>query len=198
MYHQHAKHKQTSVSSAPTHTHIQIAHACMQNQQNLSSMHTRILASTPTIMQSLAPAVHAKNPLSPATRRTAHHRSPSSQHHYCMRKDTENKLMGQPVSRPIKRHDFQSFSAAVSPGSAHRSFHLDRSVDVKRFPPFSWPRLQFKSNDSECNEPAAVPALTGSPDLNPWLVTFRPSPSGARTLFFPACRHRWLQRFTVA
>jgi hypothetical protein len=27
MYHQHIKHKQTSVSSAPTHTHIQIAHA---------------------------------------------------------------------------------------------------------------------------------------------------------------------------
>jgi hypothetical protein len=25
MYHQHAKHKQTSVSSAPTHAHIQIA-----------------------------------------------------------------------------------------------------------------------------------------------------------------------------
>lgn len=30
IYHQHAKHKQTSVSSAPTHAHIQIAHACMQ------------------------------------------------------------------------------------------------------------------------------------------------------------------------
>jgi hypothetical protein len=30
MYHQHVKHKQTSVSSAPTHKHIQIAHACMQ------------------------------------------------------------------------------------------------------------------------------------------------------------------------
>jgi len=53
---------------------------------------------------------------------------------------------------------------------------------VKRFPPFSWPRLQFQSNDSECNEPAAVPALTSSPDLNPWLVTSRPSRSGARTI----------------
>jgi hypothetical protein len=52
MYHQHAKHKQTSVSSAPTHTHIQIAHACMQNQQGLSSMHTRILACMSTTMQS--------------------------------------------------------------------------------------------------------------------------------------------------
>jgi hypothetical protein len=30
IYHQHAKHKQTSVKSAPTHAHIQIAHACMQ------------------------------------------------------------------------------------------------------------------------------------------------------------------------
>jgi hypothetical protein len=30
IYHQHAKHKQTSVSSTPTHAHIQIANACMQ------------------------------------------------------------------------------------------------------------------------------------------------------------------------
>jgi hypothetical protein len=63
----------------------------------------------------------------------APHRPPSSQHHYCMQKDIESKLMAQPTSRPIKRHvGFLSRSSTLrSPLACLLSLYFPRVYRIR-------------------------------------------------------------------